>query len=187
MSKTPENGAGWEIVRQYTDPEKALRAAAQVIGLIESNSDYVYSNGYSPPGSEDVDYFMLRAWSLSEYPDYPDTITSDTEQSSRVIDLLDIHRRAMKRVGRSTTSQINHYEVGGHTRWHRDRQSFETFAVALQGVGLLRLKDPATGEKIYKEIYPGDAFHLVNPRIQRMRPYHRVDNIGDIERIALVA
>ncbi len=188
MARNPEHGAGWEIRREFVDPEKAARAGKEVLGLIESGSKYFSTYDYNPPGTSGVTFCNLAAWSPSQYPEQTDTIQNDPDAMKAVRDIIDIHRRTEKVISEKVRSaQFNIYEPGGHTRSHRDRRRGEIFALGLLGVAQARIKDPVFGTWHEFEINPGDGVHFVNPRAQRLRPYHQFINISNARRVSIVA
>lgn len=186
--KNPEKGAGWEIVREYTDPDSAIMAGYQVLDLVTAGSRYIQEyERYARPGQIGVNSYKFYAWHPGTYPEFPDTIQSDIIEAQKSKELIDIHRKAAKVVGSFVTaSQINIFEEGGHTWRHRDRFAGETFVVSLLGLGLVQIKDPVFETKHCFEVYPGDALRIINPRKQSDRPLHKAINIGDGLRVTLV-
>lgn len=190
-----QSGANWELIRGFIDPEVAQSAgeqALQVVAMISSPDEanvpqWGVSYDYQPPGQEGVDMFGVRAWSKTEYPDYPSTIFADEDFCSDVPDLLLAFQRAKSFNGRSAMRfDLHVFAPGGHTRTHRDRFIKDTAVLGLLGVAQAHITDPATKAKHEFEIHPGDALYFVNPRPQRFRPLHRVTNISAGKRVSLV-
>ncbi len=186
--KNPEKGAGWEIVREYTEPELAIKAGIQVLDLIESDSKYIREYGnYNRPGQENLKSFRFFAWHPGTFPNHPNTIQADPLESANARELIDLHRRSSKVVSRKVNAaQINVFEEQGHTWRHRDRFVGESLVVSLLGLGLVQIKDPVFGTKHSYELIPGDALKLNNPRKQSERPLHKVSNIGKGKRVTLI-
>ncbi len=185
----PERGAGWEIIREFVDPEIAQRARGQLLDLITSDSPYIseYPKHTTPPGQEKLTAYRFHGWNLKDYPDHANTITADPEAAAAAADIVSIHRRAGKVItDKVSVGQVNIFEVGGKTRIHRDRFDADSLAVSLLGVGLVTIKDPVIGKLFRTEVYPGDAMKIINPRAQRDRPSHRVVNISDDFRVSIV-
>lgn len=189
MKGSAECGANWEIKRGFVAPDKALQAGEQAILLVDNHEKTVWLNRveYSPPGQEGITFTDVYAWSTNQYPRHPNTVVNHPEEAEIIKDLLDIHRRAAKiAVGRVTSFGLLDYQPGGHTRRHRDRVEGDTIAVSLTAEAECQIKDPVTRNKFSYIMNPGDALYLVNPRIQRYRPLHKVINISNERRISLV-
>lgn len=186
--KNPEAGAGWEIVREFVQPEIAETAGKQVLKLIEEESSYVSRFDRNTYGHYLFENYRLHSWSPSSFPDYTDTITADSTAREEYAELINIHRKAVKTVDSYIqTAQINVFEPNGRMRRHRDRILGETIVVSLLGVGRVNLVDPVSAQPHEFVVNPGDAMHLINPRRQSLRPRHVVKNIGLTRRVTLVA
>ncbi len=187
--QNPERGAGWEIVREFVDPEKAIRAGEQVLDLVTSDSPYMseYPSSQERVGQKGLSFYRFHGWNIKDFPKYPETITEDPEAREEAADLIDIHRRAAKIIKPDIgAAQVNVFEPGGHTRRHRDRYNQDSFVISLLGVGLASIRDLATNEIIWAEVNPGDAMKIFNPRAQRDRPMHQVRNVGEGYRVSIV-
>ncbi len=186
----PEQGAGWEVLRGFLNPELAKNAGKQALLLINGGfQDYEWYKYYDKerPGQVGLLQHRINAWETARYPKHLDTICANEVLVELVPDLLLAHKKSSRyNDGTVRSLFINEYEVGGHSRKHRDRFQGGTVAVSILGTKRWQIVDPVTELTSYFDFEIGDAMHLINPRQQRLRPLHRVFNTSSDTMLSLV-